>query len=1279
MNNKSLNTLPKDILGNTEELKLVVADKMLEKHGIIQNVMNTKISFNFNAADEIYADIYKELDGISCRQWDQLTSLKTIYIPEPAGYYEAKISLDENDSTIKHLSGISLCEAELSQINLYNIEINTKNDILREEYTIPTTFYNEEYPKASLLNRLMEKIPHYSIGYVALSLRKVQKTFTFDNISIYDALMEIADETECLFQFDSLNRTINVYDLLYYCKHCGHREDQMKICSKCGNEQIMEPYGEETSIFISTDNIAESISLEDNADQIKNCFRLKAGDELMSATIRNLNPNGSDYIYYFSDDMKQGMPKALVDKLQDYDVLYNCYLNEYQIHCDNDPLKESFNALVKKYNHHSYASYKYDDDNNKVLTDNAFVEIDDAQVGYAYLTSLNYSIIDFKYYLESGLLPTVLDDEKTAQKELEKVLLKEISPIGLSKVSASTSQQTAESAIKNYIQFILSQGYTATLQTESFDYLGQNNSGIYECRWSGKIHIYKYSDKEDSFLSDTLTIIINNEYEIYLKQKIEKELSDDEEHGSIYDLINIPYSDSESQFKTALCYYSKNRLLSFSDAYEAALNILADLGQGQYGASFYESFYVPYFNRKNLIKKEYDLRVDELKRCTDTLSMIEKIKSDIAEVLDLKLFLGHSLWTLFNTYRREDTYENQNYVSATLNNSQMIAKAEEFIKIASQELMKSSTHHINITGQFKDFLSIEQFRNHVEQLQLGCWIHLSIDDYVYKVRLISCEKALNSQDNIPLIFSSTTKTNHLLSDIENILNSAKSMSTNYSYTTHQASQGAEGNAVVQDWLKEGLDLTKLKIFNDKKRKVTTDKNGLTLRAYDDIEDVYEPEQMKLTETSILLTDDDWETVKTAIGKYWYIDPLTNEKKATYGINAETLIGRLIIGETLKLSSKSGTMIFDENGLTLNSTNKDGKYQKVFTIQKDGNNIVFIDNNGALNLKDIIASGLINGSTIKGSTISGGMISGSTINGNTITNGSNFTVDTMGKMKSINGDFQGKITAKSGMIGGLDVSANALSYVVENTSYDDPEVTGKVYGNFNLYMKKTGATDKFFGWKFTAKNDPKFSDGTVLVDTGFSSFGMTGVKTISAKSISLMGLTSAISSLGQATCSSLIVNGTKSRIVQTQNFSTRLLNAVESPDPIFEDSGIGYIAANGECIIYIDPIFRETINSKNQYYIQLTKCGLGDIYAKKMYPDYFIVGGTSNLKFFWNIKAKQLGYENNRLVKDSTKVSDTVTKLNKDTIQEIYNKENSFVGEVSNFFTSYLQRLENYYE
>ena len=80
----------------------------------------------------------------------------------------------DKDENVKNVSGKTLGEAELSQIMLYGIEINTETDIAREEYKIPTTFYNPDHPEASLVDRLMEKAPHYTITHIDKSLMDIQ-------------------------------------------------------------------------------------------------------------------------------------------------------------------------------------------------------------------------------------------------------------------------------------------------------------------------------------------------------------------------------------------------------------------------------------------------------------------------------------------------------------------------------------------------------------------------------------------------------------------------------------------------------------------------------------------------------------------------------------------------------------------------------------------------------------------------------------------------------------------------------------------------------------------------------------------------------------------------------------------------------------------------------------------------------------------------------------------------------------------------------------------------
>lgn len=111
---------------------------------------------------------------------------------------------------------------------------------------------------------------------------------------------------------------------------------------------------------------------------------------------------------------------------------------------------------------------------------------------------------------------------------------------------------------------------------------------------------------------------------------------------------------------------------------------------------------------------------------------------------------------------------------------------------------------------------------------------------------------------------------------------------------------------------------------------------------------------------------------------------------------------------------------------------------------------------------------------------------------------------------------------------------------------------------------------------------------------------------------------------------LNVTGTKSRIVQTKNYSERLLYCYETPKPYFGDIGEAVLDEDGLCYVFIDDIFYETINTECKYQIFLQKYGQGDIWIKKRAPTHFVAEGTPNLPFAWEIKARQTGFESERL-------------------------------------------------
>lgn len=134
--------------------------------------------------------------------------------------------------------------------------------------------------------------------------------------------------------------------------------------------------------------------------------------------------------------------------------------------------------------------------------------------------------------------------------------------------------------------------------------------------------------------------------------------------------------------------------------------------------------------------------------------------------------------------------------------------------------------------------------------------------------------------------------------------------------------------------------------------------------------------------------------------------------------------------------------------------------------------------------------------------------------------------------------------------------------------------------------------------------------------------------------------------------SLSVAGTKNRIIDTENYDTRKQYCYETATPYFGDIGSGCTDNTGKCYIDIDDIFSETVNIGVEYQVFLQKEGQGDIWVEEKTDSYFVVRGTENLKFSWEIKAIQKDYEFERLEKFDNSEKEEVIDYEKEYMEEI---------------------------
>lgn len=942
-----------DPSGNPELPTFVLAKKNGDKIGKLSNISGVNVRGALNDCPEISFTVNKYDNGIEYPYWPYIRDLRLCWCKEWDTWFEMRISLEQSSDTSKYVTLRRLGESELSQILLHNIEINTETDIDRDDYS-PTILYDSENPKTSLLDRILEKAPHYSIKHVDSSIAKIQRTFSFDNISIPDAFNDIADEIHCLFVYDSnsdtdgkLQRTISVYDLESNCLDCGYRGEFTGICPKCNSENITEGYGEDTTICVSIEDIADELSLEVDVDQVKNCFKLIAGDDLMTATIMNCNPNGTDYIWYITPETKEDMSSELVTKLESYDDLYEYYQNEYSAAISSSILSQ-YNTLVNK-----YQTYNPD-----------LEAINVPIVGYSALMEAYYNTIDLNLYLDSVLMPNADLDDTSASEEAALLTQQNLSPVAVTNLSY-LSQSSAESAVLGMAKVIVDARYQVKV----------NSSSLSGTVWTGNFTVTNYSDSEDTAVSSTISVTINADYQTYVKQKIDKALKNDSDDfvGSIVDLFDLPLS----QFQTELKKYCLNSLLSFQNACQGCLDIMTEQGisnpQTEAYSGLYNTMYLPYYNKLSAIQSEIQVRENEISTVSAMQDDIINIRNAIQDALDFEKYLGTDLWLEFASFRREDVYENSNYISDGLDNAEIFKNAREFLDTAEKELYKSANLQHQISGSLKDLLVIDDFRPLVDYFECGNWIRVKIDGELYKLRILEYEIDFDNLEALNVTFSDVYRVSDGISDVKDILDQASSMATSYDTIKHQSSQGANSQKVIKDWVESGFNLTNNKIVNSAdNQNIMWDSHGFLCREYNEFTDTYDDKQLKIINKGLFVTNDNWKTSRAGIGNFIYYDPRDGTYKEGYGVIADTIVSNVILSAEVGIYNTDNSVQIDEHGLVI--TTGEGYTGNTFTIRKQvGNNYenqLYVDANGNLTMSGIInaSGGVFGGWNISSSSI-----------------------------------------------------------------------------------------------------------------------------------------------------------------------------------------------------------------------------------------------------------------------------------------------------------------------
>lgn len=864
-----------DMNNNVVTPTIVLCHRNKHKIGAIYPISEWSITPNMYNKNECSFKVYKEVNGIATPLWDQIKDLKVIYIPEYNEYFQISIDKTQTNETVKTITGSNLGIAELSQTMLYDIEINTEDDIARDAYKM-AYIYDPTDISSSLLGRVLSKAPHYKIKHVDASLCKLVRSFSINDKSIYDFLTgDLADELNCLVWVDSYDRSISIYDLENSCPKCGHRAENETVCSKC-RTTMTRGYGEYFNVPVSNDNLSDSITVTTKDDEVKNTFRIQGGDDVINAAIRAVNPNGTEYINRFAAFQTEDMSKELIDQINAYQELYES---------KKKPYKEIMNGL--------------------------------------------YDTIDQILYLTSSMMPSPETDDTDANKELAKLTADNLGMIAVQNLRVA-GVTTVNNAVKSMADIYMSAGYKVEIA-----------SSIYSNQvWNGRFKVTSVDDENDTVTNGSdITLLITDDYETFITQKIQKILDKQDMSDEEYDWTK----------------YGLNRLSSFSDAYQSCIDMLIDSGVGDPNHEFYASIYLVYYNKKLEVDKEIQVREVQIKEQEDKEAEYEKQRDNIQTELNFEKYLGKDLYSEYCLYRREDTYQNDNYISDGLSNSEILSKAEELLEVAQKEIVKASELQVDLSTDVGNIWTIDELKDVLDQWKCGNWIRVICDNDIYKLRLLNYTIKDSDFSKISCDFSSVLKVSDGISDIKSVLDSAKSMAGSYESVKRQAKNAQETGKTVSEWVEHGMNATAVAIRDSDSQSITYDNHGLLARTYDDITGEYEPEQLKVVNNTLAITDDNWKTVKAAIGKIHYEDPKhPGDMLSAYGVLGETIIGKLLLGEALGIYNDGGSLKFDKNGLSIsNGTNSfvvNPNDETLISLSNNNGKILWVDTKGGLHLR-----------------------------------------------------------------------------------------------------------------------------------------------------------------------------------------------------------------------------------------------------------------------------------------------------------------------------------------
>lgn len=497
------------------------------------------------------------------------------------------------------------------------------------------------------------------------------------------------------------------------------------------------------------------------------------------------------------------------------------------------------------------------------------------------------------------------------------------------------------------------------------------------------------------------------------------------------------------------------------DATEKNISYSADASGNTHMRLEYKSLYVPVYLILQHINSEIATRKAQIQELENNKKSLKLQMENIISLINIQKNFTKEQWLYLSKFIREETLSDSNYVvTRTMTKEEELEMKQAFLDFGKKELSRVSQPQFSFTMDMANIFAFPEFRDQLDKFDLFNYITVLIrDDYYMKVKILSFDIDFEDRKNFSVTFGSIYKYKNkdIFTTAVDAMAAASSASTSVSFNKFQWNNGTEDAFDIKDKISSGLINAGVSLSNSRST-MEIDERGLFMNNDSDSE--HPNEKTALTGSNLLFTTDNWQTVRTALGRIEYIRS-DGTNVDTYGLIAETVLSGYIGGSLIEGNTINGGTINGNNihGGTITGTNINNG-NGTFSVDEKGN---MISNSGTF--KGTISASEISGSSVIGTSInngngtffvdSNGNVSARsmTITGGSISitnsNDTSFSVDQNGKLTVKNAVIEGNVTATGGSFSGnVNATSGTFDNVIikESCTVAGQSITGTIGNN-----------------------------------------------------------------------------------------------------------------------------------------------------------------------------------------------------------------------------------------